>query len=130
MQLQKHVLEKEVTRFVIDLDPRSLRTLALVLFSALWVYTALLTLPFTYSMPATNLDGSHIFGSNYFPNAGFHYGSDLIFTFGPLGYLVYPENIGHHIDVANLLRTGIWLLLLGHLVLLYRLGMNGFWKSG
>ena len=73
-------------------DKKTLRLLALVLFSACWIYTALLTLPFTYGMPKINLDGSYGFGSNYFSDAGFRYGSDLIFTYGPLGYLFYPED--------------------------------------
>jgi hypothetical protein len=108
---------------------QSIRALTLTLFSAVWIYTALLTLPFSYWMPAIGLDDSHIFGTNYLPNAGFRYGSDLVFTFGPWGYLIYPENIGNHIAVANLFRAAIWLLLLVHLILLYRIGMRGFWKS-
>jgi hypothetical protein len=107
----------------------SLRGLGAVLFSGFWIYTALLTIPFAYSMPGRLLDASHRFGTNYFPNAGFHYGSDLIFPYGPLGYLVYPENIGHHVAVANLVRAAIWLVLLVHLVLLQELGFNGLWKS-
>src|SRR5215467_2522552 len=106
------MIEQQRPRFFIDLDEKSIRSLTLVLFSAFWIYTALLTLPFMYSMPESGVDGSHGFGSNYFPAAGFHYGSDLIFTFGPLGYIIHPENIGHHIVVANLIRGGVWLLLL------------------
>jgi hypothetical protein len=129
MQVQPQIAQKEQSRFRVDLDQSTVRALALVLFSALWIYTALLTMPFNYWMPATGLDGSHAFGSNYFPNADFRYGSDVIFTFGPLGYLIFPENIGNHIVVANLIRGAIWLLLLTHLILFYRLGMSGFWKS-
>jgi hypothetical protein len=129
MEVRTEILPKEQTRFVIDFDQNSLRALAFVLFCALWLYAALLTLPFTYWMPAAGLDASHAFGSNYFPNAGFRYGSDLIFTFGPLGYIVYPENIGNHIALANVIRGGVWLLLLIHLILLYRRGMHGLWKS-
>src|SRR2546426_8138384 len=116
-------------RFFVHLDKKTLRLLALLLFSACWTYTALLTLPFKYGMPATNLDGSYGFGSNYFPDAGFRYGSDLIFTYGPLGYLLYPEDIGNHIVIANVVRGAVWALLLVHLVLLYRLGLNGFAKA-
>src|SRR5207247_10263087 len=89
-------------RFFVHLDKKTLRLLALLLFSAFWIYTALLTLPFKYGMPATNLDGSYGFGSNYFPDAGFRYGSDLIFTYGPLGYLFYHEDIGNHILMATM----------------------------
>jgi hypothetical protein len=116
-------------RFVFEFDQKSLRGIALVLFVALWGYTAIMTLPFSYSMPVNDLDGSHKFGSNYFPDAGFRYGSDLIFTFGPLGYLVNPENIGNHIVITNVFRGAVWLLLLIHLILLCRLGINGFYKS-
>src|SRR5262249_48090378 len=81
------------------------------------------------SMPETGLDGSHQFGSNYFPANGFHYGSDLVFNYGPLGYIINPQSIGNHIVVANLIRGGAWLLLLVYLLLLYRVGISGFWKS-
>src|SRR5262249_42005671 len=43
--------------------------------------------------------------------------------------VIYPENIGSHVAIANLVRTSIWLLLLIHLILFYRIGMNGFSKS-
>src|SRR5881296_600907 len=108
MQAEAEIIRQQF-RSLIDPDQSSLRPVALVLFSAFWIYTALLTLPFAYWMPGTSIDGSHQFGSNYFPNAGFKYGSDLIFPFGPLGYLIYPENIGNHIVVANLIRAAIWL---------------------
>ena len=80
-------------------------------------------------MPTINLDGSYGFGSNYFSDAGFRYGSDLIFTYGPLGYLFYPEDIGNHIVIANVIRGAVWALLLVHLVLLYRAGMKGLAKA-
>src|SRR5438128_4422717 len=116
-------------RLFLQRDKKTLRLLALLLFLACWIYTALLTLPFTYGMPTINLDGSYGFGSNYFSDAGFRYGSDLIFTYGPLGYLFYPEDIGNHIVIANVIRGAVWALLLVHLVLLYRVGMNGFAKA-
>ncbi|HEV2201371.1 MAG TPA: hypothetical protein VGR73_16250 [Bryobacteraceae bacterium] len=109
--------------------PASLRTLGAVLFSVIWIYTALLTIPFAYPRPGTNIDSSHRFGGNYFLKAGFHYGTDVIFTFGPLEYLIYPEYIGHHVAVANLVRGALWLLLLAQFLWLYELGVSGLWKS-
>ena len=129
MKAGKRVVRNWRPRFFVHLDKKTLRLLALLLFSACWTYTALLTLPFRHGTPATNLDSSYGFGSNYFPDAGFRYGSDLIFTYGPLGYLFYPEDIGNHIVIANMVRGAIWALLLVHLVLLYRVGMNGFAKA-
>jgi len=129
MKAGKRVVRNWRPRFFVHLDKKTLRLLALLLFSACWTYTALLTLPFRHGTPATNLDSSYGFGSNYFPDAGFRYGSDLIFTYGPLGYLFYPEDIGNHIVIANVVRGAIWALLLVHLVLLYRVGMNGFAKA-
>ena len=129
MRSQTQTVGEPQPRFTIEFDATSLRAAAFVLFSAFWIYTALLTLPFTYWIPGTGLDDSHAFGSNYFPNAGFRYGSDLVFTYGPFGYLNHPEDIGNHILIANLFRAAMWLALLSHLILFYRLGMNGFWKS-
>jgi len=129
MKAQRQFVGRDQTAFVFEFDAPSLRAAAFVLFGVLWMYTALLTLPFGYNMPDKGLDPSHQFGSNYFPNAGFKYGSDLIFTYGPLGYLVYPEHVGNHIAVANAVRAAVWLLLVVHIVLLCRLGVNGFCKS-
>lgn len=110
-------------------DAASLRTFGVVLFAVVWIYTASLTVPFAYAMPGTTIDSSHRFGGNYFANEGFRYGSDLIFTFGPLEYLIYPENTGHHVAVANLVRGALWLVLLAYLLLLQELGASGLWKS-
>jgi hypothetical protein len=105
------------------------RAYAAVSFYALWIYAALLMMPFAWSMPEAGIDGSHAFGSNYFPYEGFRYGSDVIFTYGPLGYLVNPQDLGNHIAVANVIRAAVWLLLFGHLMLLYRLRTESFWKA-
>ena len=67
--------------------PRLLGNFALVL--ALWL--ALVHLP---SVPSTDLDPSWRMAMGYGAEHGWQFGSELIFTYGPLGYLLASTNSG------------------------------------
>lgn len=89
-------------------------------FYLLLLYAALLTLPVAYSPGAPGLDPSWVFATNYFPHSSFKYGPDIIFTFGPLGFIYIPENIQENLPIALIVRGCVWLLLLGMVIMLYR----------
>src|SRR5215471_909963 len=90
-----------------------------LVFVGLLVYAAIMTIPVGYHIPSTGLDGSHEFASNYFPLSAYKYGPDIIFTYGPLGFLYRPENMGANLPIALVLRLSVWLLLLSLLTLAY-----------
>jgi hypothetical protein len=79
-----------------------------------------LCFPGSYDAPSTGLDPSWIVGLNLFAQQGFRFGRDLIFTYGPLGYLARPLDVGNHLVVANWVRAGVFAGTLGTAALLLR----------
>jgi hypothetical protein len=72
-----------------------------------------------FHAPAPGLDSSWIWGINEAAATGALPGRDVVFTYGPLGFLLLPTPTGHHFvwaTLAALLVTGLaTLLLLRHL---------------
>src|SRR5579871_4375598 len=55
-------------------------------------YSAFLNFPVSIGLSGTGLDASWRLGLNLAHSQGLVAGRDIIFTYGPLGYLVYPES--------------------------------------
>jgi hypothetical protein len=79
-----------------------------------------LCFPGSYEAPSTGLDPSWIVGLNLFAAPGLRFGRDLIFTYGPLGYLARPLDVGDHLVVANWVRAAVFAGTLGTAALLLR----------
>ena len=90
-----------------------------VVFYSLLAYVSLMTIPVGYASGAPGLDSSWVFGTNYFAHSHFKFGPDIIFTYGPLGFLYLPEMIGQNIPIALVVRGCIWLLLFGKIAAMY-----------
>ena len=90
-----------------------------VVFYSLLAYVGLMTIPLGYAAGAPGLDPSWVFGSNYFIHSHFKFGPDIVFTFGPLGFLFLPEMVGQNIPIALVIRGCIWLLLFGKIAAMY-----------
>ena len=116
-------------KITVEVDPRWLRFLPTAIFLIILAVTAVTTLPFSYTVGSSGIEASHVFGSNYFPNMGYQYGLDTVFSYGPLGYIMHPEAIANDIAIASVVRASVWLILLVHLFLLGRTGSRGLWKS-
>jgi hypothetical protein len=71
------------------------------------------TFPGTDIEAKTGLDPSWVIGLNLFAHDGFRFGRDVIFTYGPLGWVVRPLDVGAHLLVGNWARVVLHLLLLG-----------------
>jgi hypothetical protein len=67
-------------------------------------YLAVATFPASYYPVRIGLDTSWVYGLNHFFNSQFRFGTDLNFTYGPLGFLLYPVNLGHDVLLAILFR--------------------------
>lgn len=93
------------------------------------------TFPDIFRPMATGLDPSWVYAINELPYTDAVYGRDVVFSFGPLGYLVTPLDIGSNLVLASGLaiatqvasatvllhhawRTKRWLPILAFLVLL------------
>jgi hypothetical protein len=65
---------------------------------------AVLTIPWSMAPITGGLDQSWRWGLNAFSNAGVRFGRDLIFTYGPLGYLALPLDIGRNLETAHIVH--------------------------
>lgn len=84
----------------------------------LLILTILVSIPLMLELKAVGLDPSWRFAINKFFDEGYIYGKDIVSTYGPLGFIVYCNNIGHNILISVL----IWLfILVCHVTLLYQL---------
>ncbi|MFO7974164.1 MAG: hypothetical protein R6V12_05975, partial [Candidatus Hydrogenedentota bacterium] len=70
----------------------------------------LLTFPGGYLPLQPGLDASWHYALNYLPNSGLQYGSDVTFTYGPLGFLLYPMDVGYNLAIAAGFRLLVHLL--------------------
>jgi hypothetical protein len=88
-----------------------------------------LTFPPLYPALFPGLDASYFFAFNHFFAGGTVIGRDIVFTYGPLGFLKYPAAIGHNLEMAvvvlSLLRL-LYIASLFHLSALLHKGQWGF----
>jgi len=68
------------------------------------VFVALATFPPPARPPAPTLDGSWVGELNRLALHGGGFGKDVAFTYGPLGYLLFPMDLGSHLLQGALLR--------------------------
>lgn len=69
-------------------------------------YLAVATFPGDYRAIVPGLDPSWYYAINVLPSTPFRFGQDVVFTFGPLGYLLAPQDVG-----SNLLQAAVWWVL-------------------
>ncbi len=76
----------------------------------LLVYILVLAYPF-YIYPITvGLDASWVFALNHLVNSDLFFGKDVIFTCGPLGFLIWPQPIGSNVSIALICHLSAWFL--------------------
>ncbi len=66
------------------------------------LFLAVYTFPAFEPVMGTGLDQSYVFAFNYFFNQGISHGSDVIFSYGPLGFIRFPLLIGNNFLIAFL----------------------------
>ncbi|MEA3477343.1 MAG: hypothetical protein U9R60_04125 [Bacteroidota bacterium] len=74
--------------------------------SLLACFVFVFTFPYKYAIITMGLDSSYVLAINYIVANDFQAFSDLIFTFGPLGFLKYPLHIGSNMQIGF-----AWLIL-------------------
>lgn len=83
----------------------------LVVFALL--YVAVATFPGDYRTMSPGLDPSWTYALNTLSSSGALFGRDVVFTFGPLGYLLNPQHVGTNLVQA----AGLWILTQAAIVL-------------
>jgi len=77
---------------------------------------ALLTVqsfPGHYLPISTSLDPGYQWAFNYVDNSSFIFGKDVVYTYGPLGYLVWPLDVGNNLWHSVLFRLILHLIFIG-----------------
>ena len=73
-------------------------------------YVAVIGLPAPLAPLGTGLDPSWVLGLNLAHSHGLLAGRDMVFTYGPLGYLLYPEPLSGTPGLALIFQLGLYLL--------------------
>lgn len=71
-----------------------------------------------YRQVCYGLDPSHFFATNYFFNQHIKFGPDVVWTYGPLGFLIKPVNIGFNLDIAIFFQVMVWVIFCGTFIYL------------
>ncbi len=74
---------------------------------------ALLFFPFVAYQTRNGLDPSWQYELNLIPGSGLVFGRDLLFNYGPLGFLFLPQPIGHNLLWSWLALGAVYALTLG-----------------
>jgi hypothetical protein len=123
--VHRHVVPTQVYEIRLAVGVRTLNAALALIFIALLCYAAALTLPIEYTAASIGLDASWAFGLNYIAARNLTFGKDVLFTYGPLGYIAMPHNIGINLAIATAVRLLVWLVILWQLVVIYRNGLRG-----
>jgi hypothetical protein len=91
--------------------PRNGKESALI-FGIVWrllifVAFVMLTFPPCFGGMGTGLDASWQLGLNEASSRHMIYGRDLIFTYGPLGFVIHPLDVGSNLIHATFFRLGL-----------------------
>ncbi len=74
----------------------------------LFAYIACVGYPIRYHVAASDLDGAWAVGLNYAQTHGFVHGRDVVFTYGPLSYLILPMAMGSNLGLGILFQLFFW----------------------
>jgi hypothetical protein len=113
------------------MGPRA-STLPVWLLVSTVIYVALISLPGPPRPYGTGLDASCLLGFNLAHARGMVPGRDVIITYGPLGYLLYPEPLSGTPIRALIFRLGWYLLsiaALSRLVWIMQSKAAAFWTA-
>ena len=95
-------------------------------------YVALVSMPMPLISYGTGLDASWILGLNWAHSQHLVAGRDIVFTYGPLGYLVYPDPVCGTPVLALLYRLGLYVLSLAalcRLVWIHQSKVTALWLA-
>jgi hypothetical protein len=85
----------------------------------LFLFAALLACPIRYWAQDPNWDNTWVFALNYAAAHGLAIGRDVVWTTGPLGYLVFPQDIGNNLQHALIFQSIVWAVLIAILADLF-----------
>lgn len=94
---------------MVELAERKLK-LRYIWYAIILLYLLIATFPCWYYPIQVGLDPSWAYAVNFLPHSDRLFGRDVVFTYGPLGYLLYPISIGHNLSYAVAFWLGVYVL--------------------
>ncbi len=92
---------------------------------ALFLFTLLLVCPIRFWPMGRDVDATWRFALNFAAAHGMVAGRDIVFTYGPLGYLLFPEHMGGNLAAGLAFQCALWLVLGAILFdLFFRVGLR------
>jgi hypothetical protein len=82
------------------------------------------TVPSTGTIFWPGLDNSYALAFNYFFASGVQIGKDILFTYGPLGFLEWPQPQGNNLLYANVIYSSVHLASISALLWLGMVGRS------
>ncbi len=82
------------------------------------------TVPSTGTIIWPGLDNSYALAFNYFFASGVQIGKDILFTYGPLGFLEWPQPQGNNLLYANVIYSSVHLASISALLWLGMVGRS------
>jgi hypothetical protein len=96
-------------RFPLNLSEKNKNRIILVCKIFILTYVIVHDFRFRYFPIRGGLDLSWTYAINYFFNKSIIFGKDVAFTYGPLGFLVSPTNIGNNLIISFVFQMIIWI---------------------
>ncbi|MEO8594149.1 MAG: hypothetical protein ABI759_12585 [Candidatus Solibacter sp.] len=92
---------------------------------ALYLFSVVLACPIRYWPMGRDVDSTWRFALNFAAAHGLLAGRDIVFTYGPLGYLVFPEDMGGNLIAGLTFQTILWAVMAAILFdLFFRAGLR------
>ncbi len=77
----------------------------------MWVFVCSQILPIKRMALEPGTDPSTYFVANYVAATDLRFGADIVFTYGPLGYLAQPQDVGANLSFAYGFQLCLWMML-------------------
>ena len=88
------------------------------LLGPLVLFLAIVLFPGGFEPSCIGADGSAYFALNYLSQSGHRFGPDVVCVYGPLGFLLWPQDLGHNLIFGIIFRLAFLALLLSLMVTL------------
>ena len=97
--------------YQLDSQPSPLRRLDLLFRWVLLFYLSLILCPLRYCAPNRTVDNTWFFVLNHAAAHHMIFGRDIIWTWGPLAYLLVPFHLGTNLILGLAFQTALWIFL-------------------
>jgi hypothetical protein len=96
-------------------------------YIAYFILITTINFPSSLFTSATGLDASWVIGLHWSHLLGLQYGKDIIFTYGPLGFLSYPAFVDYHMFIESIFCIIAFFYLFYAIIFIFLNKMSAEW---